>query len=342
MELVWSDEFNKEGPPDTSNWSYEKGFVRNKELQWYQQDNARCSSGCLIITAKKDTIKNSKYNPQSTNWKLNRQYAYYSSACLKTRNKQQWKYGSLLVRARITVSKGSWPAIWLLGISKPWPSCGEIDVMEFYRVKDVPHILANFAWGTKQQWVAKWDGAKKPLKEFVNQNPQWAKQFHLWRLDWSERSMKISLDGEMLNDVALDTTLNPDGFNPFKQAHYLLLNLAIGANGGNPAQSPFPMTYEVDYARVYQPYNGQRNSYTTRHSTGSLINGYSIKYFLNSSKLSFPIIKGNEKRELHFTLHSLDGSILMKQTIATPSNAGFYQVTVPSSISMGLYIITLK
>lgn len=39
-KLVWADEFSKDGKPDPKNWVFEKGFVRNKELQWYQPDNA--------------------------------------------------------------------------------------------------------------------------------------------------------------------------------------------------------------------------------------------------------------------------------------------------------------
>ncbi|MCA9261434.1 MAG: hypothetical protein KDA61_19595, partial [Planctomycetales bacterium] len=35
-QLVWSDEFSEEGPPNPENWTYEQGFVRNEELQWYQ------------------------------------------------------------------------------------------------------------------------------------------------------------------------------------------------------------------------------------------------------------------------------------------------------------------
>ena len=38
-KLVWSDEFNKDGVPDSVNWKYEKGFVRNEEIQWYQEEN---------------------------------------------------------------------------------------------------------------------------------------------------------------------------------------------------------------------------------------------------------------------------------------------------------------
>ena len=44
-ELVWADEFNKHGTPDPNRWTYERGFVRNEELQWYQPENARCEDG---------------------------------------------------------------------------------------------------------------------------------------------------------------------------------------------------------------------------------------------------------------------------------------------------------
>lgn len=32
-QLVWADEFNRKGPPDTANWRYEHGYVRNEEDQ---------------------------------------------------------------------------------------------------------------------------------------------------------------------------------------------------------------------------------------------------------------------------------------------------------------------
>lgn len=38
--LVWADEFNTDGKPNARNWTFENGFVRNHELQWYQPENA--------------------------------------------------------------------------------------------------------------------------------------------------------------------------------------------------------------------------------------------------------------------------------------------------------------
>ena len=124
--------------------------------------------------------------------------------------------------------------------------------MEFYRIKDVPTILANAAWASSQRGAAKWDNAKPMLSEFTKNDPDWVRKFHVWRMDWDEDNILLFIDDRIINTVPLAETINPDGTNPFRQPHYILLNLAIGANGGDPSATKFPITYEVDYVRVYQ------------------------------------------------------------------------------------------
>jgi beta-glucanase (GH16 family) len=252
MTLVWNDEFNNTGKPDPENWIYENGFVRNQELQWYQPDNANCRNGVLLIEGKREKIKNPGYSPGSSNWKTGREYSEYTSASIQTRGLRQWQFGRFEIRARIDTACGSWPAVWTLGTSRGWPSNGEIDIMEFYRIKGIPTILANFAWGTSQRQVAKWDDLKKPLTDFTAIDPDWTKKFHVWRMDWNKDSITVFLDDKFLNSTLLSQTVNPDGFNPFLQPHYILLNLALGGNGGDPSKTVFPIRYEVDYVRVYQ------------------------------------------------------------------------------------------
>jgi beta-glucanase (GH16 family) len=252
MKLVWNDEFNIIGKPDPANWVYEKGFVRNHELQWYKEENASCKNGVLLIEGRREKVRNTDYSSGSTDWRSNREFAEYTSASIQTSGLQQWQFGRFEIRARIDTTCGAWPAIWTLGVSGEWPSNGEIDLMEFYRIKGVPTILANFAWGTNQRWVAKWDDLKKPLSDFTVNDHDWAKKFHLWRMDWNKDSISLFLDDMLLNSTSLAKTINPDGFNPFLLPHYILLNLAIGENGGDPSKTKFPIKYEVDYVRVYQ------------------------------------------------------------------------------------------
>src|SRR4051812_41427099 len=53
--LVWHDEFNIDGPLTPRDWAFERGFVRNQELQWYQSDNATCKDGYLPLDARRET-----------------------------------------------------------------------------------------------------------------------------------------------------------------------------------------------------------------------------------------------------------------------------------------------
>lgn len=252
-KLVWADEFNDGIKPDSTKWSYERGFVRNYEDQWYQEENAFIENGLLVIEARKEVKPNPGYKANSSNWKTNREYIKYSSSSINTRGKFEFKFGRLEVKARIDTAMGLWPAIWTLGMDKQWPSNGEIDIMESYPINGEHHILANVASGTNQQYQAKWQSRTYPLKYFLDKDSLWPSKFHIWRMDWDEEKIQLYLDDELLNEVNLNNTVNPDGFQPFHQAQYILLNLALGGqHGGDLSMTQFPNRYEIDYVRVYQ------------------------------------------------------------------------------------------
>lgn len=255
--LVWNQEFDTDGSYDHMVWDAEHGFVRNHEAQWYQEDNAYQRNGCLIIEARKEHRANPMYTTSGRrDWRRQREFIDYTAASLTTRKSFSFLYGRLEVRAKIPTAGGAWPAIWLLGKDMPWPSCGEIDVMEYYRIGGVPHILANAAWGDDQPNHAVWNSKRIPFSHFTEKNPTWANQFHLWRMDWTPQSIRIYLDDELLNDIPMSQTVNGSigqHLNPFTRPQYLLLNLAIGGdNGGKIDDAALPMRYEIDYVRVYQ------------------------------------------------------------------------------------------
>ena len=255
-ELVWSDEFDNDGRPDTTVWNYERGFVRNEEDQWYQSDNAYVKDGMLVIEGRKERVKNPRYVKDSRSWQLNREYAEYTSASLNTAGKREFLYGRLEVRARIPVGGGAWPAIWTLGSRQEWPSCGEIDVMECYPIDGEQHILANVAWGRDNRFDSEWRTKTKPLDYFLAKDKDWVDKFHVWRMDWDENFICLYLDGELLNRVPLAETVNGaygNHTNPFKQPQYVLLNLALGGrNGGKIDGAAMPIRYEIDYVRLYK------------------------------------------------------------------------------------------
>lgn len=250
-ELVWHDEFDQDGKPDENSWSYEQGFVRNNELQWYQSDNATVKDGVLVIEGRREKVKNDRHDPNSKDWRRNREWAEYTSSSINTRGKHAFQYGIFEIRAKIDPAQGMWPAIWTLGVTKGWPANGEIDIMEYYLVKGEPTILANAAWAHPSLRAA-WDEVTVPFSKFLEKDPQWADKFHVWKMEWTESFIRLYLDDELLNEVGLSETVNPDGFNPFHQPHYILLNLALGSNGGDPSATSFPRNYLVDYVRVFQ------------------------------------------------------------------------------------------
>jgi len=246
--LVWADEFNREGPPDTANWRFEKGFVRNQEFQWYQSENAYCKNGLLVIEGRREIKPNPVYTAGSTDWKKSRQQIEYTASSINTSGKHAWKYGRFIMRGKIDISSGLWPAWWTLGVNGRWPANGEIDIMEYYRNK----VLANIAC-IGSDGKAEWYSKTKPADSLGGTD--WSSQFHVWRMDWDTSAISLYMDDQLMNSTPLNKLVNKDGsgINPFRQPHYMLLNLAIGGqNGGDPSHTPFPNRFEIDYVRVYQ------------------------------------------------------------------------------------------
>jgi len=133
--------------------------------------------------------------------------------------------------------------------------------MEYYIKNGRPSILANACWGSPSQWVAVWDEGVMPFSHFTSADSSWSEKFHLWRMDWDSDSIRIYMDGELLNDINLSQTFNQgyDGNyeNPFSNGiegtgFDFLLNLAIGSNSGAPDTSKFPLHYYINYVRAYQ------------------------------------------------------------------------------------------
>lgn len=253
--LVWQDEFSEDGAPDPAKWGYEEGFVRNREVQWYQPQNAVCRDGVLVLTARPESRPNPTYEAASKHWGCQLKDITLTSGSVTTCGKFDFLYGRMEVRARIPAARGSWPAIWLHGDGRPWPECGEIDVMEFYERSGVRSILANACWGSAKEGVSEWDTEVVPFTHFTAKDSLWATQFHLWRMDWDKDFIRLYLDDELLNEIDLSRTCNggkPDGFNPLRTPMYIILNLAMGSSGGKIDEAALPMRYEIDYVRVYQ------------------------------------------------------------------------------------------
>ena len=273
-QLVWSDEFDSGSTPDTRDWAFEKGFVRNQELQWYQQANATIANGLLVLEGRKESVKNPNYEAGSSDWKKNRQYSEYTSASMNTCGKHDFTYGRLEVRAQIPTASGAWPAIWTLGYEwggdDHWPHSGEVDLLEYYA--GATH--ANFCWGGDGAWTDVWNSRTQPLSYWTSLDGKWQTNFHTWRMDWDSESIKLYIDDELVainkNQNSYDKYGDTAGRNPFiNRSHYILLNLAMGSNAGGVDADQLPFRYLIDYVRVYQkPGQTHSNRGTTETTTG--------------------------------------------------------------------------
>jgi beta-glucanase (GH16 family) len=236
QKLVWSDEFDKDGLPDSSKWSYDVGDHGwgNKELQNYSKDelkNARIENGILIIEAHADQSQ-----PKG-----------YTSARLVTKGKAGWKYGYIEVKAKLPEGVGTWPAIWMLPDQNTyggWPKSGEIDIMEHVgydpgRVHGTVHTAAfNHSIGTQK-------GAQLDVDDFQH-------EFHVYAIDWMEDKIDFFIDGQKY--FSFENTGEGSAEWPFDQSFHLILNIAVGGNwGGAKGVDPsiWPQRMEVDYVRVF-------------------------------------------------------------------------------------------
>lgn len=251
-KLAWSDEFDKDGKPDSAKWAYEEGYVRNDEAQYYTKDrseNARVENGNLVIEARKERFVLEKDAPS----RKGRGFADYTSASLTTRGKASWTYGKIEVRAKLPGARGTWPAIWMLGsnIDKTgWPACGEIDIMEFVGYEPgVVHSNVHTQGFNHKHGNGR--GQKLALADA-------SERFHAYAVEWTPKALDFFVDGKKFFTCANDGS-GVDSW-PFDAPQYLILNLAIGGAWGGMKgidDSRFPQQMLVDYVRIYQETKAQ-------------------------------------------------------------------------------------
>lgn len=258
-QLVWSDEFDRDGLPDPAKWAYEEGFVRNRELQFYtagRTENARVEGGHLIVEARKERWPNPRYRPDAPErrWQDQRRFAEYTSASLTTRGRAAWTYGRIEARLKLPGGRGTWPAFWTLGTNigqVGWPACGEIDILE-YVGHEPGQVHANVHTRGFNHVRGNGRGARTEV-------PDAEKQFHVYAVEWTPRRLEFFVDAWKFFTLENDGT-GVDSW-PFDAPQYVILNLAIGGTWGGQKgvdEAIFPQRLVADYVRVYQRTGARR------------------------------------------------------------------------------------
>lgn len=232
--LIFSDEFDVDGAPNSQHWGYDIGRGQNGwgngESQYYtnRTDNVEVKDGTLRITAKREN-----YNG-----------AEYTSTRMLTMDKFDFTYGKIEVRAKLPTGGGTWPAIWMLGANFKtvgWPECGEIDIME--------HV------GNNQGWVSSAMHTPSSYGGTINKGEQYlsdvSDEFHVYECLWTKDEIIFSVDGTE------HYRYNPNNKNsstwPYDAPQFIILNVAMGGSFGGTIDPAFTeSTMEIDYVRVYQ------------------------------------------------------------------------------------------
>ncbi|TXE19675.1 glycoside hydrolase family 16 protein [Psychroserpens burtonensis] len=226
-DLVWEDEFDADGAPDATKWTYDLGNGvsgwGNQELQSYTNnaENVIIENGFLKITAKADG-------------------SGYTSARLKSEDLYEFTYGRVEVRAKLPASQGTWPAIWTLGAdyqTNTWPACGELDIME-QKGQDKNTVLATAHHPAVSPGAG--DSGSTVLTTSTT-------EFHNYTMEWTPDTIIFLVDDNVYHTVANSPDL------PFDSDFFFILNIAMGGTLGGTIDPGFTQdSMEIDYVRVYQ------------------------------------------------------------------------------------------
>lgn len=239
--LTWEDNFDTNGAPDASKWTYELGDGTaqgipgwgNNELQYYtdRPENVVVEDGMLKITARQEQF----------------QGRGYTSARLLTKGLFEQSYGRFEARMKLPWGQGMWPAFWMLGDDKggsvSWPQRGEIDIME--NRGDEPTVISGTLHGPG------YSGGESIGKKYELLDSRYDTEFHVFGVEWGPDYVNFYVDDVLYNQLTPEDVTGEWVYNdnPF----YMILNVAVGGSfAGNPnANTVFPQTMYVDYVRVY-------------------------------------------------------------------------------------------
>ena len=314
-DLVWAEEFDTNGAIDAAKWHHqtqlpEGGSWYNGEVQHYTNriENSSVNNGFLDITAIKESFTDQGQTKQYTSARLNSKFAF--------------TYGRVDVRAKLPFGDGTWPAIWTLGknINEDggywdnqygtvgWPACGELDIMEHGLH---PTNQVSVAIHTPSSYGGTVNTSIQTLADVAN-------NFHVYSMNWSPDQITFLIDG--VGFYTYNPAVKNDDTWPFYLEQYLLLNIAMGGNGGAIDPNFSQSSMVIDYVRVYQN--------TTASTEDVFANKFSVYPNPSSDVLNIRTNEPIDKVELYNTIGQL---IVAKKT----TNINI------SSINIGVYILKI-
>ena len=262
--LIWSDNFS--GPagsaPNPNNWTLQQGLTPDG-AQSYNCLYGQTTNGCNPATPNVYLDGNNHLIIQAlaasgapngvTSGRL------FTSNTANTAFLFSTKYGRIEAQMVLPAGSGNqgvWPAFWMLGTniaSVNWPSCGEMDIMEYIGAANKTQIYStlhgqNYAdtgLGVRDTLSGGWSGT------------------HTFGAIWSPNQISFYVDdisnvyGTIsTDDIMADQSWVNGGLAawPFNDPMFIILDLNMGGPfpGNVSAATTYPQVLQVNYVNVYQ------------------------------------------------------------------------------------------
>jgi hypothetical protein len=266
--LIFADEFNGNAI-NTANWraSYSTYGDGNNEEACLTPNNAVVSNGTLKIIAKREQIACPGQPVDS-----------FSSAFLGSRDAGKYypKFAKYEIRAKLPHAQGLWPAFWLR--HKNGSSVAEVDIMEYFHAQ-VPGKTSSTLHLDYVTNIAK--------KSIDFESPVLTPGWHTWAVEMTpastgsqdvkfnfllngqsyfthtptQQDWAKAVDGNQMFDIAINMAVggNNIGHPDDELGWSRYLNMCLKpyrgtqpCNGSGIVRASFPVTYEIDYVRVYK------------------------------------------------------------------------------------------
>jgi len=235
----WTKTFDESFSSNLNNWNTWYGGAFNNELQLYQANNLSVANGNLVISARKETVT----GPTTPFDATPKTFNYTSGRIESTTNfsaSASVPGVRMMARIKLPAGYGMWPAFWSYG--NPWPTQGEIDILEARGQEDMKYQTNYFYGRTANRNLVR--GAEG----FVTTDVSLQTCYHVYEMIWSQNELKFYFDGVLVKT-------NSGSYVPslFGKTERITLNLAVGGlffSNFNPALIQTGTMY-VDWVKVF-------------------------------------------------------------------------------------------
>lgn len=239
----WTKTFDENFSTDLSQWNVWYGGAFNNELELYQASNLSLVNGSLVIAAKQETVTGPTTPFDATPKTFNYTSGRVESKALISSSSSS-PVVRLMARIKLPAGYGMWPAFWSYG--DPWPTQGEIDVLEARGQEDNKYQTNYFYGKTANRNLVR--GAEG----YVTTDVSLQSCYHVYEMIWSQNDLKFYFDGVLVKT-------NSGGYVPnlFGKSEKIVLNLAVGGNFFTNLNTSLivPGTMYVDWVKVFTSTN---------------------------------------------------------------------------------------